>query len=110
MLNKYQVSLYRLFQSCPRYIYANGIAIGNSYDDYKILKKLVDKATPMKPVLSEYGCDEDQTDIYDENGHICPYVCVCPNCKRSKIYDFEYSEKFNYCTFCGQRIDWSDKE
>lgn len=108
MLNKYQISLYRLFQSCSRYIYANGITIGSSYDDYKILKELVDKATPKNPVLSEDYHNEDQTDIYDENGHIYPYMCVCPNCKKPTIYDFEYNVKFDYCRDCGQRILWEE--
>ena len=90
MLNKYQVSLYRLLQSCPRYINANGIAIGNSYDDYKILKELVDKATPkkiLKPV--------------DDNGE--PYLPrgygECSKCKSL----VKYSDK--YCHECGQRLE-----
>ena len=52
--------------------------------------------------------DEDQTDIYDENGHIYPYICVCPNCKKPTIYDFEYNVKFDYCRDCGQRILWEE--
>lgn len=79
-------------------------------EDFELFQELVDKATPKNPVLSEDWRDEDQTDIYDENGHIYPYVCVCPNCKKPTIYDFEYNVKFDYCTFCGQRIDWRNKE
>lgn len=86
-----------------------------SFDDtekkaVETLQELVDKATAKKPVLSEGLHDEDQTNIYKEDGHIDPYVCVCPNCKKLEIYDFEYSVKFDYCTACGQRIDWSDEK
>ena len=78
-------------------------------EDFKLFQELVDKAIPKKPTLSEFYYSEYQ-DIYDENRHINPHVCCCPNCHEVAIYDFEYSEKFNYCTFCGQRIDWSDKD
>lgn len=110
MPNKYQEAFNRLsfnfgLDCLDKDLYKGEI------EDFKLFQELVDKATSKKPILSEiYLNDEDQTDIYDENGYIDPNVCCCPNCKKSKIYDFEYSEKFNYCTFCGQRIDWSDED
>lgn len=104
-MNKYQQALNFLYNT----IKDNLISFDDTEKEaVEILQELVDKATPKNPVLSEDWCDEDQTDIYDKNGHIYPYVCVCHNCKKPTIYDFEYSEKFNYCTFCGQRIDWSN--
>lgn len=76
----------------------------------EVLQELVDKATPKKPILSDSWKDEEQTDIYDENGFIDPIVSICPNCKKYGIFDFEYGEKFNYCKHCGQAIDWSDED
>ena len=74
----------------------------------EVLQELVDKATPKKPILSDTWKDEEQTDIYDENGVIDPIISICPNCKKYGIFDFEYGEKFNYCKHCGQAIDWSE--
>lgn len=69
----------------------------------------IDKETAKKPVLDKNRLDKDIKDIYDENGYIDPYVCVCPRCKKCGFYDFEYEYKFDYCGYCGQKIDWSDK-
>lgn len=76
----------------------------------KVLEELVDRATPKKPILSDSWKDEEQTDIYDENGFIDPIVSICPNCKKYGIFDFEYGEKFDCCKHCGQAIDWSDED
>ena len=65
-----------------------------------VLQELVDRETPKKPILSDTWKDEEQTDIYDENGFIDPIVSICPNCRKYGIFDFEYGEKFNY---------WSDE-
>lgn len=86
--------------------------LDSKYDLEKVevLQELVDKATPKKPVLSDNWKDEEQTDIYDENGFIDPIVSICPNCKKYGIFDFEYGEKFDCCKHCGQAIDWSDED
>lgn len=65
--------------------------------DYEVLKELVDKATPAKPINKIINCYGDR-------------VLSCPHCKqpfdvlKRRIY------KFNYCHYCGQRLDWSDKD
>ena len=74
------------------------------------IEKLIDKEIAKKPVLNKNWADKDQKDIYDENGYIDPDVCVCPRCKEPAIYDFEYGAKFDHCSDCGQRIDWSDED
>lgn len=54
---------------------------------WAILKELVDKATPKKPMQKAAG------------------RTVCPNCERSIAR--EVSPR--YCSVCGQRLDWSEE-
>lgn len=55
--------------------------------DWNLLKSLVEKATPKKPIQKAAG------------------RTVCPNCERSIAR--EVSPR--YCSVCGQRLDWSEK-
>lgn len=55
--------------------------------DWNLLKALVEKATPKKPIQKAAG------------------RTVCPNCERSIAR--EVSPR--YCSVCGQRLDWSEK-
>ena len=55
--------------------------------DWNLLKALVEKATPNKPIQKAAG------------------RTVCPNCERSIAR--EVSPR--YCSVCGQRLDWSEK-
>lgn len=75
-------------------------------EDVEVLQELVDKATPRNPSLSKTWEDEDTKTIYDEYGRINEMLCVCPNCGKSTIYDFEYNKRFKCCSNCGQAIDW----
>lgn len=115
MPNKYQEALnYIVRNSCYKKTICSECNMHNNCHipakrDVDILQELVDKATPTKPALAEIYCDR-KTDIYDENGWIDPDICCCPSCKKLAIYDFEYDEKYKHCTFCGQRIDWSDED
>lgn len=60
--------------------------------EIKTLQELVDKETPKKP---EFNCDED--------------IYTCPYCgKKYETYYDGYQK--NYCSECGQALDWSDKE
>jgi hypothetical protein len=54
---------------------------------WAILKELVDKATPEKP-------------IHKANGRI-----VCPKCYRTTASAVSPV----YCCLCGQRLDWSEE-
>lgn len=96
------------FQTCNSDLAAIGELVGGScYDHtYDLVKQLVDKSTPKKPVVAEE--EDDYKTIYDEYGFVNPMICVCPNCGENEIYDFEYNAKFKHCTNCGQAIDWSD--
>ena len=55
--------------------------------DWNLLKELVEKATPKKPIQKAAG------------------RTVCPNCERSIAR--EVSPR--YCSVCGQRLDWSEE-
>lgn len=63
------------------------------------LKELVDKETPMKPLVTE---------VVDDNGAI-DYDRSCPNCKELmySTSDLEdWSDGIKYCWNCGQKLDW----
>ena len=62
----------------------------------EILYELVDKETPMKPKNREYV-------NMAENNFIGLEIGQCNNC------DFETTEVHNYCSQCGQKIDWGDE-
>lgn len=74
-MNKYQEAL------------ENAVDCGIISKDWKVLKELVDKATPKKPIQKAAGRK------------------VCPNCERSTAR--EVSPR--YCSVCGQRLDWSEE-
>lgn len=55
----------------------------------RTLQELVDKATPKKPYHGEWGYR-------------------CPTCGSIYVYDYEYDREFDYCSNCGQKLDWSE--
>lgn len=55
--------------------------------DWNLLKELVEKATPKKPIQKAAGRK------------------VCPNCERSIVREISP----RYCSICGQRLDWSEE-
>lgn len=58
------------------------------------LQELVDKETPKKPT---------EADASEQNSY-CAWLC--PTCGRTHINNYP----LNYCSDCGQKIDWSDYE
>ena len=54
------------------------------------LQKLVDKATPKKPIKS--------------NNPLFDYMVFCPACNKSMSF------KNYYCGSCGQAVDWSGED
>lgn len=64
--------------------------IGNTILDVKeIEQELIDRETPRKP-------------LWDNNGYI-----KCNTCKLSLVSTND--QLINYCSNCGQKIDWSDE-
>lgn len=62
----------------------------NKYSDCAWVK--CEKATPKKPT---------EADASEENSY-CAWLC--PTCGRTHINNYP----LNYCSDCGQKIDWSD--
>lgn len=89
-MNKYQESLDRLMCNVG-VIRSNYRRSGKAKEDYKNLKRLVDKRTPKKWEYDEFL-----------EWAICP---VCGN--HWDIMDNDVGT-FNFCPNCGQRLDWSD--
>lgn len=71
---------------------------GKNMNKYKealdILGELVEKATPKKPT---------EADVSEQNSY-CAWLC--PTCGRTHINNYP----LNFCSDCGQKIDWSDYE
>lgn len=57
----------------------------------KILKELVDRATPLKVDMSKDNLE-------------------CPYCQTGRIYFYEFDIQSKYCADCGQALDWNPKE
>jgi hypothetical protein len=75
--------------------------------DCDILQELIDKETPKKPIKKVLIDPYD----YDEQGVFKNKIFQCPNCKNTLVDEYEcidYSGQ-NYCSNCGQRLDWSDE-
>ena len=59
----------------------------------KLLQELVDKATPKKP--KNWKAEKRISGKVEFN---------CPVCNRL------YTDRINYCSSCGQALDWSEDE
>ena len=74
--------------------------------EFEILQELVDKETPKKPIkeiISDaYDCDDRNIDFEWER-------TKCPHCDDDLINEYENRdfEDYDYCPFCGGRLDWS---
>ena len=65
-------------------------------ENYKILKELVDRATPQKPEISGDGLSDGKI-VYD--------TWYCPG--RNQEFEIDY-DMHDFCPRCGQAIDNSD--
>lgn len=54
--------------------------------------ELLEKQVPKKPF--------PKTDIETERGY---WIWKCPNCGDEWLF------RYNYCSSCGQRLDWSEE-
>lgn len=103
MENKYQEAL-KFFRVLPHRIplrFANDEFCKKYDKNFALIKELVDKATPKKPVRVCCGPEEEwdnEEEFYN-----------CPNCGEPLPYDFDYDYpiKNKCCLECQQVLDWS---
>ena len=78
----------------------NSIEYGKARDDQDIdlIASIVEKEIPKKPE------SESESFVGEDNVKITVTVFFCPNC-RDRI-----GHRDNYCTNCGQRIDWEEQQ
>ncbi len=67
-------------------------------ESIEILEELVNRDTPMKPLLVEVSTD-----------NVHHYVCSYCNATINIGGTISYNKAFNiFCRECGQRLDWSE--
>ena len=67
--------------------------------DWDLLQELVDRATPMRPVIEQGALS------YYSGVGLCRDYYVCPKCGEEVGRG---DNKANHCPDCGQVIDWSE--
>ena len=69
------------------------------------LQELVDKETPMKPIVNKLPYEVHDGEIVTKY-----YECNCPKCNvvLTKKWGHVYIRADKYCPNCGQKLDWSD--
>lgn len=87
-MNKYQDSLDNFVKALS--LFTNSKSMHEWKSD---LQELVDRATPKKP--KNWKAERRLNGAVEFN---------CPVCNRL------YTARVNFCSSCGQRIDWSDNE
>ena len=82
--------------------YENSLVLPSEVlESVKLAIEALRKQIPIRPYYEADGYDENENLIYDHAN--------CPNCNR----DFEYDINdwgCDYCSDCGQRLDWSDSD
>lgn len=76
------------------------------FDDESI--KITNKETPMKVIEQELDVSS-YDDGFDEDCKSVYYIGKCPICNNEMSIE-ECDKKPNYCSNCGQKLDWSDCE
>ena len=86
-MNRYEKASDRLFMWATNG-YCALVFNSKEYKDIKaILQELVDRATPRKPIKDSYS------------------ISACSNCGCIFL-----KGKQNYCSECGQALDWGDEQ
>lgn len=112
-MNKYKEAFVTLTDWFHSYTDSNGVKVHERHitESYEEAKKkigeLVEKATPKKPDIytdtrNYISFDGNCDDVYSVN------VYECPRCG-SYIADCDEANNCgDYCTCCGQALDWSE--
>lgn len=70
-----------------------------SKDCYKLIREALEKQIPKKPYFGE------ALGFKGFNGYLCPI------CRNWLLYPDEIpNSRDSFCSFCGQKIDWSEVE
>lgn len=70
-----------------------------SKDCYKLIREALEKQIPKKPYFGE------ALGYKGFNGYLCPI------CRNWLLYPDEIpNSRDSFCSFCGQKIDWSEVE
>lgn len=73
-------------------------------EEFDILRKLVERDTPMKVVKEVDKKYVDAKEFYERD------IYRCGSCKKVLIVDryqkLQDNEKTNYCYYCGQKLNW----
>lgn len=74
-------------------------------EDYKIIKKALQRNEPMKVGGIQELVNEDDKKEWKESTRLH----LCPNCKKP-VFPFHSSDynKIKYCEWCGQALDWNE--
>lgn len=90
-MNKYKEALEDLLDYLQEYHehYHDDV----SFENRKLLKELVDKATPKKVKVIDYNFG----------------IFECPHC-RANIYWSGNKKDHKHCLRCGQALDWSEED
>ncbi len=106
MFNKYQQAL-NFFTRLPYRVplkFANDEFCKKYDKNFALIKELVDKVTPKKPI--QIRCEPEEKWDKEE------VFYNCPNCGEPLPYDFDYDYqiKNKCCLECQQVLDWSDSD
>ena len=80
---------------CPICFSYKDVLNVKDYCEHFVEKSALEKQIPKKPIKDEYGFLH------------CPY---CDDDDDSLMHDSNFSDRYNYCCYCGQALDWSDTE
>lgn len=102
--NKYQEALDNAVHDIDYKYYDFGVDVPEErLAEIKLLKELVDKETPM-PVDKKTITVFVGNNLYDESWE--GYCLRCNSIVKRNFYEGE----FNYCPYCGQRLNWQQDE
>ena len=109
MLSKYQEALNNIKKEAGTPYFSSLYDIDDWKEDFKTLQELVDKETPMKPIVSITTFKTRRGKGYQTHNI---KRTTCPKC----AYDVKESylgrmmSGNNYCYKCGQKLDWGDTD
>lgn len=112
-MNKYQKALWNITQKLNEYSPTD-----NYGQDLILLQELVVKTIPKKPkkvkntILKFDYTDSEKFQHDFDDDYICPNcVSTLGDIKELKFNDFQdnYNQNIEYCSCCGQALDWSEE-